>query len=63
MSKQDRGVFFNGRKDENGKTIDWGQVYVRSSTATEEIRTTMEQRRAARDVGNGTPIKSALGGG
>jgi hypothetical protein len=24
MSKQERDVFFNGRKDENGKTIDRG---------------------------------------
>jgi len=33
MSKQERDVFFNGRKDENGKTIDRGLVGIRGPKA------------------------------
>jgi hypothetical protein len=50
MSKQERDVFFNGRKDENGKTIDRGIVGIRGLKAAEEIRATMERLQAIRDT-------------
>ena len=48
MSKQERDVFFNGRKDENGKTIDRGVVGIRGAKAAEEIKATMERLQEAR---------------
>jgi hypothetical protein len=35
MSKQERDVFFNGRKDENGKTIGRGLSGIRGTKAAE----------------------------
>jgi hypothetical protein len=46
MSKQKRDVFFNGRKHENGKTIDRGSVGVRGPQAAEELKTLIEIKRA-----------------
>ncbi len=48
MSKQERDVFFNGRKDENGKTVDRGVIGIRGVKAAEEIRATMERLQALR---------------
>ena len=48
MSKQERDVFFNGRKDENGKTIDRGVVGIRGPQAAEKISETMRQLQEAR---------------
>jgi hypothetical protein len=50
MAKGDREAFFNGRKDENGKTIDRGLIGIRELKAAEEIRATMERLQ---DVRNG----------
>jgi hypothetical protein len=50
MSKQERDVFFNGRKDENGKTIDRGVVGIRGSKAAEEILATMRRLQEAREA-------------
>ncbi|WP_404289655.1 hypothetical protein ACD578_25645 [Microvirga sp. RSM25] len=46
MSKQERDWFFNGRKDENGKTIERGLIAVRGLQAAEAIKATMEQLQA-----------------
>ena len=48
MSKQERDVFFNGRKDENGRSIDRGVVAIRGLKAAEEIKATMERLQMAR---------------
>ena len=48
MSKEQRDVFFNGRKDENGKTIDRGVISIRGLKSAEEIKATMERLQEAR---------------
>jgi hypothetical protein len=48
MSKQERDTFFNGRKDENGKTVDRGVISIRGLKAAEDLRTLMEQLQEAR---------------
>jgi hypothetical protein len=48
MSKQERDVFFSGRKDENGKTVDRGLVGVRGSQAAEKIMETARRLQEAR---------------
>jgi hypothetical protein len=50
MSKQERDVFFNSRKDENGKTIDRGVVGIRRPTAAEAVLETMRQLQEAREA-------------
>ncbi len=50
MSKQERDVFFNGRKDENGKTIDRGLVGVRGPQAAEKIMETVRQLQETREA-------------
>ncbi|KLK92609.1 hypothetical protein AA309_12950 [Microvirga vignae] len=42
MSKVRRDGFFNGRKDENGKTVDRGVFGIRGLMAAEEIKATMQ---------------------
>jgi hypothetical protein len=49
MSKQERDVFFNGSKDENGKTVDRGLVAIRGAAAAEKIWETARQLQAARE--------------
>jgi len=44
------GLLFNGRKDENGKTIDRGAVGIRGAAAAEKILETVRQLQEARDV-------------
>jgi hypothetical protein len=41
MSKQERDVFFNSRKDGNGKTVDRGLIGVRGAKAAEKIMETV----------------------
>ena len=48
MSKQERDTFFNGRKDENGKTVDRGVISIRGLKAAEDLRTLMERLQEAR---------------
>jgi hypothetical protein len=48
MSKQERDVFFNGRKDENGRSIDRGVIGIRGLKAAEEIKATIERLQEAR---------------
>ncbi len=48
MSKEQRDAFFNGRKDENGKTVDRGVIGIRGLKAAEEIKATMERLQEAR---------------
>ncbi len=48
MSKQERDVFFNGRKDENGRSIDRGVIGIRGLKAAEEIKATLERLQEAR---------------
>lgn len=48
MSKQERDVFFNGRKDENGRTIDRGVVGIRGPKAVEDIKAMVERLQDAR---------------
>ena len=50
MSKQERDVFFNGRKDENGKTIDRGVVGIRGAQAAEAILEVARQLQEAREA-------------
>ena len=50
MSKQERDVFFNGRKDENGKTIDRGLVGIRGAEAANAILETMRKLQEAREA-------------
>jgi len=48
MSKEQRDTFFNGRKDENGKTVDRGVIGIRGLKSAEQIKATMERLQAAR---------------
>ncbi|WP_457091422.1 DUF7696 family protein [Microvirga sp. P5_D2] len=50
MSKEERERFFNGRKDENGKTVDRGVIALRGLKSAEEIKATMERLQAARSA-------------
>ena len=43
MSKEERNTFFNGRKDENGKSIDRGVISIRGLKSAEAIKATMER--------------------
>jgi hypothetical protein len=43
MSKAERDAFFNGRKDENGKTLERGIVALRGETAAEGLRSLMRR--------------------
>lgn len=43
MSKQERDVYFNGRKDENGKTLDRGLIGIRGQVAAEAIMETVQR--------------------
>ncbi|NBJ11603.1 DUF7696 family protein [Microvirga arsenatis] len=48
MSKAERDAFFNGRKDENGKSIDRGVVAIRGVKAAETLKALMEQLQEIR---------------
>ena len=48
MSKQERDVFFSGRKDENGKTVDCGVISIRGLKAAEDLKALMVWLHAAR---------------
>lgn len=48
MSKAGRDAFFNGRKDENGKSIDRGAVAIRGVKAAETLKALMEKLEDAR---------------
>lgn len=48
MFKEQREVFFNGRKDENGRSIDRGVIGMRGVKAAEEIKATMDRLQAVR---------------
>lgn len=37
MSKIERDVFFNGTKDENGRTIERGIIFLRGEKAAEDL--------------------------
>jgi hypothetical protein len=50
MSMQEKDMFFNGRKGENGKIIDRGLVGIRDPKVAEEFRATMRQSQAVRDA-------------
>jgi hypothetical protein len=50
MSKAERDAFFNGTKDENGKTIGRGIVVLRGVKAAEDLRSLMQQLMDARAV-------------
>ncbi|WP_114944834.1 DUF7696 family protein [Microvirga calopogonii] len=50
ISKQERDVFFNGRKDENGKTIDRGVVGIRGPQAAEAILEMARRLQEVRDA-------------
>jgi hypothetical protein len=52
LSKQERDVFFNGKKDRNGKTIDRGIGRNPRPKATEAIMETMRQLQDARHLRN-----------
>jgi len=48
MSKAERDAFFNGRKDENGKSIDRGVIAIRGVKAAETLKALMEQLQEIR---------------
>ncbi|WP_414476246.1 hypothetical protein [Microvirga sp. M2] len=48
MSKAERDAFFNGKTDENGKTIERGIVTLRGSKAAEDLKSLMQQLLDAR---------------
>jgi hypothetical protein len=48
MSKAQRDEFFNGKKDENGKTLERGIVALRGEKAAEDLRALMQQLLDAR---------------
>ncbi|MBD2746156.1 hypothetical protein IC232_05515 [Microvirga sp. BT688] len=48
MSKVQREEFFNGKKDENGKTLERGIVALRGPVAVEALRTLIQQILDAR---------------
>ena len=48
MSKEERNVFFIGRKDENGKTVDRGVIGIRGLKAAEDLKALMERLQQAR---------------
>lgn len=50
MSKVERDAFFNGTKDENGKTIERGIIFLRGVRAAEDSRSLMQQLMDARAV-------------
>jgi hypothetical protein len=48
MSEDQRDVFFNGRKDEDGRSIDRGLIGIRAQQAAEKIMETVRQLAATR---------------
>lgn len=48
MSEEQRGVFFKGRQDEDGRSIDRGLIGIRGQQAAEEIMETVRQLAATR---------------
>ncbi len=48
MSKEQRNTFFNGRKDENGKTVDRGVIAIRGLKAAEDLKALMERLQEVR---------------
>jgi hypothetical protein len=50
MTKVERDAFFNGTKDENGKTIERGIIFLRGVKAAEDLRSLMQQLVDARTV-------------
>jgi hypothetical protein len=48
MSKEQQAAFFNGRKDENGKTVERGVIGIRGLKAAEGIKATMERLQDVR---------------
>ncbi|MBL0407157.1 hypothetical protein JKG68_24800 [Microvirga aerilata] len=48
MSKEQRNTFFNGRKDENGKTVDRGVIAIRGLKAAEDLKALMEKLQETR---------------
>jgi len=43
MCKVEREIFFNGQKDENGKTVERGIVFIRGAKAAEDLRSLMQR--------------------
>ncbi len=50
MSKEQRNTFFNGKKDENGKTVDRGVIAIRGLKAAEDLKALMERLQEARSL-------------
>ena len=48
MTKEQRNTFFNGRKDENGKTVDRGVIVIRGLEAAEDLKAPMGKLQEAR---------------
>lgn len=48
ISKEQRDTFFNGRKDENGRTINRGGIGTRGLKSVVEIRSHMERLQVMR---------------
>ena len=50
MSKAEREIFFNGQKDENGRTIERGIVFIRGAKAAEDLKSLMQRLLDARAI-------------
>lgn len=48
MSKGERDVYFNGKKDENGRSVERGIIAIRGTGAAETLRANMEKLQDAR---------------
>ena len=48
MSKAERDAFLKGTKDENGKTIERGIIFLRGGKAAEDLKSLMQQLLDAR---------------
>jgi len=48
MSKEQRDAFFNGRKDQDGKTIDRGLIGIRGLKAAEDLKAVCDRLLEAR---------------
>ncbi|WP_134497804.1 DUF7696 family protein [Microvirga pakistanensis] len=53
MSKEQRDAFFNGRKDQDGKTIDRGVIGIRGLKAAEEIKAVCQKLQDIRATKRG----------
>lgn len=62
MSKEQRDAFFNGRKDENGKSIDRGVIALRGLKAAEDLKALCNKLQEGRAQRQNAALPSRLAG-